>query len=156
YYLTANGSGLASENPNLNGNYTVPTDFFIQFPGRYDVHTVVISVSDNVNFLQSDYGGITGGLINGIKFFVNINGVEVPLISAVSIKQNMDWFTIAPGSVLTSFSNTSQTLIAQFDIEFTFGKPLNLNAGDKFIVRLQDNFTGLVKHTFALHGILIV
>lgn len=34
-----------------------------------------------------------------------------------------------------------------------YGKPINMNAGDRFIVRLNDDFTGLVSHTFGLRGI---
>jgi len=34
-----------------------------------------------------------------------------------------------------------------------YGMHFRLNPGDKFIIRLQDNFTGLIGHTFGLRGI---
>jgi len=37
-------------------------------------------------------------------------------------------------------------------ITANFTQALTMDPGDKVIVRLNDNFTGLVSHTFRLHG----
>jgi len=153
-FLTTNGDGTGSINATLNHSAT-PADYYYLVPGRYDIYSLLIAVSDDATFNQSDYGGIVSGLTNGIKMFVynaSMNA-EIPLLSGVAIKKNFEWFQLTTNTGLTQFSGTPQTLRINFDIRQDYGMPICLSTGDKFIVRLNDNFTSLVGQTFGLRGI---
>jgi hypothetical protein len=151
FFFTSGGDGTG--NKNLNGNYITPTDFFYEANTRFEIYQFLITVSDNASFNQLDYGGIVGGLINGISFLLEFSfGGEVPILTAEPIKYNYEWYEVATDVKLTTFAGLSQTLQVIVDLPRSFGRPLTLDPGDKVIVRLNDNFTGLVSHTFRLHG----
>lgn len=156
FYLTSDGQ--QSTDINLNGNYTTPTDFYHQAFARFDIYSIVINISDNANFVQGDYGAISGGLINGIKFLIITDSVEFPIFQTDNwpIKKNYEWLNLTPNVVLTSFSGIAQTLTVEFNAIKGYGKALQLVTGDRFIVRLNDNFTGLVSHTVAVKGIVYI
>ena len=154
YFLTNIGDGTGTSN--LIGDYSaVATDFFYTATTRYDAHTVLVTISDNANFNQTDYGAIVGGLTNGVKLFIHPVGAPAPiqLLSGYTFKKNYEWLAITSHTSLTSFAGLSQTLVIEFELVNDYGKPLNLAIGDKFIVRLNDNLTSLVSHTFAVRGI---
>ena len=151
FFLTDLGTGLG--NNNLIGNYTVSTEFHYQATHRYEIHSFIATISDNANFAQTDYGGISGGLINGLSFWYRaVNGTELRLFTPDAIKQNYDWFSITEHAELTTFSGPSQTLVLDFRVSESFGVPLTIFPGERIILRLQDNFTGLTRHTFQLRG----
>lgn len=154
FFLTANGNGTG--NSNLNGDYSAtPTDFFYIATNHYDIYTLLVSISDNASFNQADYGAITLGLTNGVSFFMEIApGDQRRLISTNPVKSNYNWLADISDAKLTSFAGLSQTLTLALHVKDTFGMPLTMLPGWKFIVRLNDNLTGLVNHTFALRGIL--
>jgi len=57
----------------------------------------------------------------------------------------MDYHVIA-------WAGTPQTSIAEILAVQSYGCPLSFKAGDRFIIRLNDNFTGLLNHTFLICG----
>jgi hypothetical protein len=153
FFLTSSGDGQGPYN--LNGDYSAsPTDFYYQTTSTYYIQTLLVTISDSTTFNQTDYGGIsTGTIINGVKVFIKPSGLsEIPLLSGVAFKYNYEWLQVTPDTILTQFSGTPQTLTINFDITHEYGMPIMLNTGDRFIIRLNDNFTGLVSHTFGLRG----
>lgn len=153
FFLTASGNGQGTYN--LNGDYSsAPTDFYYQATSKYYIQTLLISISDTTNFNQTDYGGIASGTItNGVKLFIKPNGLsEIPLLSGVAFKYNYEWLQVTPHTLLTQFAGTPQTLSINFDITTDYGMPITMDIGDRFIIRLNDNFTGLINHTFGLRG----
>jgi len=154
-FLTSAGDGTGTNN--LIGNYSsVSTDFYYQPPltNKFYVETVQIQLSDNASFNQTDYGAIAGGLTNGITLWLSKNGTETPLQSGFVIKHNNDWLATTPYSTLTTFAGSSQTLIIQFKLRQDYGVPLLLDGAqsDKFILRLNDNFSTLVAHRCIIRG----
>ena len=155
-YLTLAGDGLISGTYNAIGNYATPTDFYYLTSTIYDIHSILIAITDLTTFNYNDYGGIPiGTVLNGVKMFVYnaALNLEIPLLSGKAIKYNYEWFELTANTGLTSFSGTPQTLRVVFEMDGDYGMNFRLNPGDKFIVRLQDNFTGLIGHTFGLRGI---
>ena len=152
-FLTTVGDGTGVSN--IIQNYSgASTDIYYEADTEYNVYTFLITVSDNAKFNQIDYGAITNGLTNGVKLFIQPNGgPEVPLLSGIAIKSNLDFLTLTADTKLTSFAGTPQTLAVNFDLYSHYGMPLTLNSGDKFIVRLNDDFSTLVSQTFGLRGI---
>lgn len=153
FFMTASGDGQGAYN--LNGNYSAsPTDFYYQATSTYYVQTLLISISDSTKFLQNDYGGMASGIVtNGVKLFIKPNGLtEIPLLSSVAFKYNYEWLQVTPHTILTQFDGLPQTLSINFDIVADYGMPITMNIGDRFIIRLNDDFTGLIDHTFGLRG----
>lgn len=155
-FLTISGDGLG--NYNATGDYSTGiTDFYYQVPSGniYDLYSLIISVSDNLSFNQGDYGGIVGGLINGVKivYYSSTFNIERVLLSGIAFKKNYEWLQITANTDLTTFAGTAQTLKIIFNIQDDYGQPFHLISGDRFIVRLNDNFTSLVGHTFGIRGI---
>ncbi len=157
-FLTTVGDGSGTNN--LNGNYsTSSTDFYYQPAStqKYYIQQVIIQVSDTAKFNQIDYGTITSGITNGVKFYINQNGTEIPLISGFAFKTNEDFFALTPHISLTTFAGTADTMTVEFDVQQDFGLPLILDGAEntKFIVRLNDNFSTLTAHRFSLRGRLV-
>ena len=155
FFLTADG--LQSTSHDLIGDYSVTSDdFYYTATTRYDIYTVLISISDNANFNLGDYGAIASGLTNGVKFYIKLeDGVtELPLLGTGfnPIKTNGDWFTLTPDCLLTTFAGLSQSLTIDINLVKQYGKPLSLDPGQTFLIRLNDNFSTLVHHTFGLRG----
>ncbi len=151
-FLTS--TGVASGVSALNGNYATPTDFYYTALARYDIHNIIITISDATSFGQSDYGAIPAGLTNGISFWMDIPGVgQVRLLTQDAIKANLDWYTVTAHTVLTTFSGNAQTLVVDIEVNNDFGIPLTMFTGYRLIIRLNDDFTGLIKHTCYTKGI---
>lgn len=148
-------AGNSTGNFNLNGNYSAtPTDFFYTSPANtYTfIKTVSVQISDASDFLQGYYGGIalSGGLANGVKFFINNGSIDIPLLSGFTFRTNNDWYGLTSHIQLQTFSAASQTLTIDFKPVEDYGCPLFLDAGISFKVRLNDDFTGLILHRFSI------
>lgn len=153
-FVTEAGNGTGSHN--LIGNYsTAAVDFYYQPTTQFDIHTILMAITDNASFNQQDYGGIAGGLTNGVKFYIRIAGApfDIPLLGGTTFKQNYEWLTVSADARLTSFAGTAQTLSVLFRLADEYGKPLTINAGDRIIARLNDDFSTLVHQSLALRGI---
>lgn len=158
-WLTEAGDGTG--NHEAIGNYSVtPVDFFYTVPdapnNAYDIHTVIICITDGNTLNYNDYGSLASGIVTtGIRLLVYIHSIDqtLPLLSNAYFKYNYQFVEISSSAAVTSFSGTVQTLKVVIDIPSMYGVPLRLSAGDKFIVRCADNFTGLVAHSFNLGGI---
>lgn len=154
FFMTATGDNVPPYN--LNGNYSAaPQDFYYQATANYDIYSVLINISDNANFNQLDYGAIVDGTItHGPKFFIKPNGLtEIPLLSGMTIIHNYDWLSLTPEVALTSFAGLAQTLTININMMNQYGQPLSIRKGDRFIIRLNDNFSTLVSQTFVIRGI---
>ena len=153
-WLTSSGDGLGTYN--LNGNYSTPTDFYYLTSSLYDIYSLIIAITDGTTFNYNDYGGIpTGTITNGVKLFIYKASIltEVPLLSGIAIKNNYEYLSVTSDVKLTQFAGTPQTMVITFHLKDEYGQPLHLDIGDKVIIRLQDNFTGLLSHTFGIRGI---
>lgn len=152
-FLTSAGGSWKITTDNSAG-----VDYFYEPPEGHGfvVHSLCVQVSDDAKFRQEDYGAITGGLTNGISFWISTNGVETPLLASIVVKKNYDWSKITPDLTITAWEGLAQTLIANLDADARFGLPLQLSSinKNKIIARTKDNFTGLVDHTLAIGGIL--
>lgn len=146
---TGNGQGTLS----YIGDYSATAkDIYYQALGRFEIYTLMFNISDNSKFLQTGYGG-AAALTNGIKFFFKPNGLsEIPLFGGFAVKSNLDMMNLTQDTVLTQFDGTNETLAATIDSVNHYGMPFYMNAGDRFIIRLNDNFTSLVAQSFIIGG----
>lgn len=157
YFLTENGDNSGAYN--LNGDYSAAIfDAYIEFPGDYYAYSILINISDDDKFNQEDYGALGAALTNGVKFFVTgADGTpEIPLLSGFTVKKNYEWSLLTPKIQLISYEDTlkaARTLLVEFDMVCQYGTFLRFEAGQRLLVRLNDNFSALLAHTFGVRGI---
>lgn len=145
--------GLPTGNFLATGDYSVtPQDFFFQAPlGSYVIiNRIRFIVSDSgAPPGRNEYGNLGVALANGIRaFFDPVDEPEYEVTPGLrAIVANQDFERFATGlDVINYTGNDSRA----YDIFLPGG--IRLDGGDKFILRLNDSFTGLVAHQFALLG----
>jgi len=150
-FLTAAGDGSGLNN--FNGNYaTVSQDIYYQAVGDFLLYSMQISIVDAGLFAYSDYAN-NAALTNGIKFFFKPTGLpEVPLFNALTIKTNSDFQAMSNRYDITAWAGSAQTALVHIHAIEQYGCPLSLKAGDRLIIRLNDNFTGIISHIFSIGG----
>ena len=154
FFLTQTGDGTGD--CKITGDYSAsPVDYYYQAASKYDIHQILIAITDDKAFNQSDYGGIPAGtVVNGIKFFVQPSGgPEIPLLSGKAFTANYEWLAVSSNVYLTTFAGLAQTMSIVFDVTSGYGIPLVLNAGDRIITRFNDDFSALTCQSIGLRGI---
>lgn len=148
--LTVNGDGTGTSN--ANGNYSsAAEDFYIECPANSTImiNRMIVKLEDTGAFDVESYGnGVS--LTNGVRVFHERRGVEHE-ITATPIFTNGDWAGHCFDTRVDAYGQGDEQLSARWSFD-RFGGPLFLQVGDKFIVRLEDNFTGLVAHEFIAEG----
>lgn len=141
---------------NLNSDFSAaPVDHYYKATNLYEVHTVLVSVSDGTKFNQVDFGGITDGLNKGINFWIGTSLTDkIPLFNDLHFKQNKDWFYITNDALLTDFNGIAQTQSILICISRCYGKPLIVEKDSVFGVTLHDDFSDLTAFSIQARGIL--
>lgn len=163
-YITqfADTTGDGSGTRNAIGNYSAAglgaTDFiFIR-----DIETTVhlyrlvtqIEVAANV---AADIYGDQVALTNGIRVLkLDADGnVDRDYTNGESIKTNAWWARYCFDVNYVTFPGGGNNYI---DVRWTFsrgGAPIKLRKGESFVLRLNDDFSGLLGHFFQLQGVLL-
>ena len=141
-------------NPNMTGNYTLtpPQDFiYTSTADSTYILRMILLIEDNNNTIQMErYGGIPGGLTNGIRIFINSGGKTY--IEDTPILTNSDWANLCYDTDIEIIGAGNDT----FTIRWSFNRGningLRLDNGDSFGLELSDNFTGLIKHRCYIQG----
>ena len=154
YYLR---NAVPSRDMAVNG-LTTPVEFFktIDVGTLFILARLCISIHD-ASPVPGAYGG-GSALGNGVEiFFRRANGSEFDLTDGEPIQRNDDFnhfagvdteYYIAPGatgddmvSVRISYNKWTQK-----------GKGITMYPGDSFVMRINDNLTGLDEQTAVIHG----
>ncbi|MGR9051377.1 MAG: hypothetical protein ACU84J_01885 [Gammaproteobacteria bacterium] len=158
YFFTANGDPMG--NINLNGDYSSgPADFYVEFLDDFYAYSILVNISDDDKFVQEGYGALAAGVVaNGVKFFITGPGgvPEIPLLSGIAITKNYHWSLLTPDIQLINYEDTlkaARTLLVEFNMLKEYGTYLRAEKGQRLMVRLNDNFSGLIAHTFGVRGI---
>lgn len=153
-YLTDDGTGITG-NRNITGDYSVtPQDFWIAPPTtqKWIVERIGGVINGINNAELNDYGVIPGGLVNGLKFFLGIGLIEIDITASSNHKANAD--LLANGNVHETLDYVGQNKIDQFYLPTVAGTDTIVLDGAramKLIMRANDNFTLLERHTFFVH-----
>lgn len=145
---------------NAIGNYVTATDFVfdpatISPAAKFKLTSICAFLIDAGSLDMSSYGnGIT--LVNGVKIYVRKDGVELDLMAEKPVFFNQQWAKHGWQTALANYGTGNESLQAVVHFETIFGAGMELSAaaGDRVIVRLLDNFTGLVEHSFKIAGLL--
>lgn len=150
--ITDDGTELGDENMNVNGSSTV-SRFYTQPPADqfYRLFQGVVAVSDSGNAKLNDFGSINGPLTNGIRFFLERDGVIVD--TGTPIKTNRGLQDLGGNVQLSSFSSIDLNIYT-FDIQPYFPKGIELrgDTNDRFGWEVRDNLTGLTSFTTGIKG----
>tara|TARA_R110000851_G_scaffold96792_2_gene209923 strand:+ start:10663 stop:11214 length:552 start_codon:yes stop_codon:yes gene_type:complete len=149
--LTDDGTGITGSKDIL-GDYSVtPKDFYIQPSG--DQLWIIREVGGIINGVNNaaliDYGAIAGGLTNGLRFFLEVDGQEIEVTASSNHKNNAD--LLANGNRGYELEYAGQSKIDQFYLPTLIDTDTLVLDGAKnmkFILRANDNFTGLEAHSF--------
>ncbi len=135
------------------GNYATPEIFKYEAPANEVVvlNRLIVFIQDTGNFDAAKYGnGIT--LTNGIIFRVqDDSGTVLDLTDSIAIKTNSDYSALCYDVTPFTFGVGDQCLSARW----TFGRacgPLILQGSQRLEAVFEDDFTGLVRHTFMIQG----
>lgn len=152
--FTDDGTLTGQRNMDVDGSVT-PQEFYIQ-PGptlEYSVLGLSVRVTDNGNPAFDDYGNVNGPLTNGITFFAEQGGIEIPLTP--NIKRNVDWLEFGPEISITQFSGSIRFLTYVIDMsKFSTGIVLDGSKNERFGCRINDDLTSLVDHQIGVQGFL--
>lgn len=147
--------GDGSGTKNAIGDYSLMPQDFILTPNperSLNVGRIIIEIVDGGSLDAGRYGnGIV--LTNGIFLLL----VDADLTTERNYMENMpvltngDWARFTGNIIISTFGAGDNFLTAVWDLT-TSGKPVTLN-NQSLVMRLNDDFSNLVSHTFVAQGI---
>jgi hypothetical protein len=154
--LDTNGNGTGTKS--ALGNYTsAAEEFYIQPPEgeQYRLTRMIVSVADTPAMQAEEYGNLGAALTNGITVSVhNSQGLLYDLTDpAFPVKTNAGWAYMCYDAQMLTWGAGDELLVARFTF-LKSGAPVVLRSweGEKLVVTLNDNFTGLIAHSFLVQG----
>ena len=154
-YLDTTGYGTGTKS--AIGDYSsARQDFKIQPrpTSVFRVARMIVTIRDDAVVTQTGYGALPE-LTNGVQVFVRSDKNDVlRLDDNIPIKANYQWAERC-FDVGMPFVSFAQFFVVQ--LRWTFekaGVPIRLNGAhnEALVVRLNDDFTGLVDHKFLVQG----
>lgn len=154
-YLDTNGDGTGTKS--AVGDYSLsPAEFFIQ-PAMDDVLALSLllpSIGDAGKFGSSDYGAMTM-LPNGILIQKtdSMGAVLEDLTDYLPIRCNGHWLANAGNAVRDQDPAAADNWMT---VAWDLGDrlPLVLRHQECFVIKLNDNFSGLTSHWFKVEGVI--
>jgi hypothetical protein len=118
------------------------------------VQRLLVHIEDAGPFNADNYGGLAGALGTGhlIKIY-RAGAAHTDLTDGVEIQANADWGKYCFDVTNQNFGAGNDFLQARWTFSKS-GRPITLNGDndDSLRVLLQDDFTGLVDHSFMVQG----
>jgi hypothetical protein len=140
------------------GNYLATAEEFLLTPAEGEqalINRMIVSVADTVGMQAEEYGNLGAALTNGIKVEVhNSGGLLYSLTDPdYPVKSNAGWGYTCYDAQLLSWGAGDELLVVRWTFGHT-GTPVLLRSwkGEKLVVTLNDNFTGLLYHGFNAQG----
>lgn len=132
----------------VDGSVT-PVEFTFTPPGDAPVllSRMIVLLGDTGS-LDTDAYGNGVALATGIE--VEAGGLD--LLAGEPIKANLDWAGYCHDIVFHDFGGSTTRY---FTVRWTFsasGKQVRLDPGEEFVVRINDDLTGLAYHRFMVQG----
>lgn len=146
-------TGNETGNVDATGNYLTDTFFAIKHiegDNPIFVNRIITTIQDSGSVDAASYGnGIA--LTNGIllqKIDKN-NNIIIDFTAGQSILTNTDWGTNCFDVKPSEFGGGNNYVLAKWTLtKDSNGKGLRLEDGERLVMRLKDDFTGLVGHKF--------
>lgn len=154
-YLDTNGDGTGIKS--AVGDYLLtPTEFFIQ-PRMDDVMALSMllpSIGDSGKFGSSNYGAMMM-LPNGILIQKtdSVGAVLEDLTDQVPVRSNGHWLANAGHAIWDQDPAAADNWMT---VSWSLGSRLSLvlRHQERFVLKLNDNFSGLTSHMFKVEGVI--
>jgi hypothetical protein len=148
-FLTVENTAGGTREMAVAGTPGAPVRFRVGPPAGevWGLGQIILAISDNATFNQTDFGGIAGPLPNGLQaMFKSTAGGDVDVFSGFTVKSNMDWLSLPAECTLTTWAGTAQTLAVNLNNFGATGQLLLLDGtkGEELVVLIRDNLTTLV------------
>ncbi len=154
--LDTNGDGSGTDNA-IDDYDTTPTDFYFEAQEDTLLYRMIISIGDTAGARAVDYGNINNGLANGWE--LKIKDVDDTVLSnetgGVAVKNNGTIARNCYDADIKTWGSGDELVVARW----TFSKDsqaIFLRPGQKLVVHLSDDCTGLLEHYFFVKGELLV
>ena len=153
FFINVTDDGLPTGNSDMTVDGSVtPVEFWIQPPSgtTYNMLIATLGIGDMANLSQTDYGNLPM-LTNGVEFFFELNGVTLP--TTAPIKSNSEAIGLVSSVDFIEFSGNVRVMrLSEPFLAFSKGIVLNGDTNDRFVVKIQDDLTGLIQHTEGIRG----
>ena len=155
-YLDTVGNGTGTRE--ATGNYSgAEEEFFIAPPSGevFWVSRLVVLVRDTSGMQAEEYANLGAALTNGIEVQVRTGAstVELDLSGGIPVKTNAGWGGLCYEASLKTWGAGDEFLLVRWTFSAS-GTAIRLDgtAGERLAVVLNDDFTGLLSHTFMAQG----
>lgn len=154
-YLDANGNGTG--NKDFSADYSSAAEIAYIQPGASEVFRVarmIVGIEDTSGFSAAEYGNLGGGLTNGVTVRKQSDGgTLIDLTDGLPVKTNASWGMLCYDVDLKTWGVGDELLV----VRWTFAKAgqylrLDGSNNERLEVVLNDDFSGLVAHTFMVQG----
>ena len=146
---TASGTNLDAVNTTLGFDFKcVCTN-----PAGEIFSRALVNVTDN-GILAEDFGGISGGLANGVEVFAEDTDGSVLLdyLNGETIKTNGDWTFLAGVDVARDTEGAGDDrLIVRWTLEKA-GRPQLFKQGQALVFRVNDNISSITRLKIMIQG----
>lgn len=154
-YLDTLGDGTGVKQ--VIGNYVTEEEFYIQAPidTTYKLHRLIAYIEDFGTFDSGGYGN-GSALTNGItlKVLDSDDSVLLDLTDGIAVKQNGHWAKLCYDADHKSYGTGNEYLAVRWTFDKA-GEAIILLAGQRLVLTVNDDLSGLVEHTFLVQGLII-
>jgi hypothetical protein len=117
------------------------------------IASLLVNIEDATGFVAEDYGNLAAALTNGISVHTETAaGVVVSdLTDGNPVKSNSEWGKFCYPTNYVAFGAGNDFLQAFWKFSDS-GMPLRLKTGERFVVTVHDDLSGLDMHSFVIQG----
>lgn len=155
-FLDTDGDGTGTKN--ANGNYSGAAEEFFIAPDEGEDWTItrmLVNIADEAVMQAEEYGNLGAALTNGVKVEVhNDSGLVYSLTDPnYPVKTNAGWAAYMFDVHLLTWGSGDELLNGRWTFAKS-GVPVRLRSrfGEKLVVTVNDNLTGLLNHQFLVQG----
>lgn len=149
--LSTNGDGTGAVE--AIGNYSLAAEeFYFEATRHCNIEQLTVKIEDVGTFDSGSYGNNLT-LANGIVIEKrNAADVLQFTLTPFPILKTADWAAYCYELTLFSWGTGNETAAARWELSSFVNHGVHLSAGEKFVVKLNDDFSGLVRHEFLIEG----
>ena len=130
--------------------YTDPSGGGLDLPPSY-IHRMIVSIGDTTGMQASEYGNTGAALTNGVSIAVKRAAATLIDLTPEPILTNAQWGAYCYDVDLKTWGAGDELLLVRWTFTKS-GSPIKLEAGDKLVVTLNDDCSGLTDHRFLIQG----
>jgi hypothetical protein len=141
----------------VTGDYSLSETHFKVQPAQDEIIEVarLIIIIGDASVAAERYGGITGGLTNGIEFsWRDVDGTVTDMLGGQKVKSNLNWARYCYDVENKDFGVGEEYITVRWTFSKS-GEPIVLHGyqADRLVLSFNDDFTPLERHTFLFQGL---